>query len=78
MNTISLISIAELLDGRRFFIPAYQRGYRWSKAQIFELLDDLYEFAIRDKKKQTATSPGEFYCLQPVIVQRIESYNKTL
>lgn len=76
MNTISLISVAELLDGRRFFIPAYQRGYRWSEAQMFELLDDLYEFAIRDKKKKSPTSPGEFYCLQPVIVQRIMSDEK--
>lgn len=53
MNTLSLVSIAELLDGRYFFIPAYQRGYRWSNDQMLELLDDLYEFAIRDKKKPT-------------------------
>lgn len=65
MNSISLISVAELLDGRYFFIPAYQRGYRWGKAQMWELLDDLYEFAIRKK------AHGEFYCLQPVIVQPV-------
>jgi hypothetical protein len=70
MNSISLISVAELLDGRYFFIPAYQRGYRWGKAQMWELLDDLYEFAIRAKKD------GEFYCLQPVIVKPIEEEKK--
>ena len=70
MNSISLISVAELLDGRYFFIPAYQRGYRWGKSQMWELLDDLYEFAIRDKE------PGEFYCLQPVIVQLVDDEKK--
>lgn len=70
MNKISLISVAELLDGRNFFVPAYQRGYRWGKDQMWELLDDLYEFSIRDKKE------GEFYCLQPVIVQSITSNEK--
>lgn len=49
MNTLSLVSIAQLLDGRYFFIPAYQRGYRWSDDQMLELLDDLYEFAVREK-----------------------------
>ena len=70
MNQISLISVAELLDGRNFFVPAYQRGYRWGKDQMWELLDDLYEFSIRDKKD------GEFYCLQPVIVQPITDDEK--
>lgn len=70
MNNISLISVAELLDGRNFFVPAYQRGYRWGKDQMWELLDDLYEFSIRDKKE------GEFYCLQPVIVQPITDDEK--
>lgn len=70
MNSISLISVAELLDGRYFFIPAYQRGYRWGKDQMWELLDDLYEFSIRKKED------GEFYCLQPVIVQPISDENK--
>lgn len=68
MNSISLVSVAELLDGRNFFIPAYQRGYRWTEAQMMDLLDDLYEFSIREKK-----TLGEFYCLQPIIVQRVIS-----
>jgi hypothetical protein len=77
MNTITLISVAELLDGRNFFIPAYQRGYRWSEDQMLDLLDDLYEFAIRDKKKDSKNdSAGEFYCLQPIIVQRVTQLEK--
>lgn len=26
-----------------YFIPSYQRGYRWDKKQVEELLDDIYE-----------------------------------
>ncbi len=41
-----------------FFIPAYQRGYRWGEQEVRRLLDD-----IRD-------SPGPRYYLQPVVVKR--------
>lgn len=66
-NNIQLISIAELLDGRTFYIPSYQRGYRWTTKEVTDLLSDLYSFTIGGKKND-----GEFYCLQPIIVQRIE------
>lgn len=66
-NNIQLISIAELLDGRTFYIPSYQRGYRWTTKEVTDLLSDLYSFTIGTKK-----SEGEFYCLQPIIVQKIE------
>ncbi len=65
-NSIQLVSIAELLDGRTFFIPSYQRGYRWTTKEVTDLLSDLYSFTIGPKKKE-----GEFYCLQPIIVQKI-------
>lgn len=60
------MAIASLLDGRHFYIPAYQRGYRWTKKQVEDLLKDLYTFALKRNKKE-----GEFYCLQPLIVQRV-------
>lgn len=66
-NNIQLISIAELLDGRTFYIPSYQRGYRWTTKEVTDLLSDLYSFTIGSKKND-----GEFYCLQPIIVQKIE------
>ncbi len=55
-------TIFELRD-YDFFIPAYQRGYRWSAQQVNELLNDIWEFS---KKSGTA---GSFYCLQPIIVK---------
>src|SRR5574344_1421535 len=44
-----------------FFIPAYQRGYRWTPAEVRTLLDDISESA---KKKVPR------YSLQPVVVKK--------
>jgi uncharacterized protein with ParB-like and HNH nuclease domain len=63
-----LKSIAEFLDGKHhFFIPYYQRGYRWEERQIVDLLDDILEFQNNIKNKEGNKS-GEFYCLQPIVV----------
>ena len=36
-------TINELLESASFFIPSYQRGYRWDKQQVQNLLDDIYD-----------------------------------
>ena len=64
-NEIQLKSISQL-SGLKFVIPDYQRGYRWDKTQIEQLLGDIREFSSTRNKKE----PGEFYCLQPVVVRR--------
>ena len=64
-NKISLVSVSDLF-GKRFFIPDYQRGYRWSDKQVTDLLSDIYEFA-KDKNK------GNTYCLQPLVVKEFEA-----
>ncbi|HPY03526.1 MAG TPA: DUF262 domain-containing protein [Spirochaetota bacterium] len=43
----------------KFFIPSYQRGYRWGKDEVTRLLDDITENG--DKN----------YCLQPVVVKNL-------
>ena len=65
-NKIELKSISKLL-GMNFFIPSYQRGYRWDTKQVQELLDDIYEYA-----KKTSKDKKEFYCLQPIVVVKCE------
>src|SRR6185436_9981728 len=44
----------------RFYVPAYQRGYRWGKDEVRKLLDDIWES--RDKS----------YYLQPVVVKKYD------
>jgi hypothetical protein len=41
----------------RFFVPAYQRGYRWDKNDVSRLLDDIW------------ASQGKNYSLQPIVVK---------
>ena len=63
-NKIETRTIASLL-GLNFFIPSYQRGYRWTSQQVTDLLNDVYEFVNKGEKKD------EFYCLQPIVVKKM-------
>lgn len=61
-------AIPDLLD-KKYYIPEYQRGYRWEKTQVLDLLQDLYAFFIGDTK-------GQFYCLQPIVVKEKQMNNE--
>ncbi|MCC8037383.1 MAG: DUF262 domain-containing protein [Bacteroidales bacterium] len=63
-NSISLRNIRSL-GGLRFYIPDYQRGYRWTSTQGLQMLDDFNEFI----KSISRNDDGTFYCLQPVVVK---------
>ena len=60
---ISLKNISELKNNN-FWIPTYQRGYRWTEQQVSDLLNDIKEFI--DRKP----SEHEIYCLQPLVVKK--------
>lgn len=66
-NVLVLKSINQLMDDS-FFIPSYQRGYRWTKKQVEDLLDDIWAFAI-DPPKHEEGKMRPFYCLQPIVVK---------
>ncbi len=44
MATVELKPVSDLF-GYEFFVPSYQRGYRWTNVQVQELLEDLFDFA---------------------------------
>lgn len=67
MNSKIEVRNIRSLSGMNFFIPDYQRGYRWSSKQVERMLDDFKEFC--DRKSKEETSLGEFYCLQPIVVK---------
>lgn len=48
-----------------FFIPDYQRGYKWTRIEVLKLLNDIWDFELNHKKEED----GDFYCLQPVVVK---------
>ena len=70
-NILDLFAIPDL-NNKNFFIPDYQRGYRWGKAQISQLLEDLYTYFSDNNSK------GSFYCLQPIVVKEMASEQVTL
>ena len=44
----------------KFVIKSYQRGYRWEESQVLAMLNDIYS---------NGNNP---YCLQPIVVRRLE------
>lgn len=70
-NIVDIKTIGSILNHKNYFyVPCYQRGYRWNRKQVEELLSDLYSF----HKQYDPNSPktmGNFYCLQPIIVREI-------
>ena len=64
---MSVTTLAATLEPRtvgsvrgEFFIPAYQRGYRWGEQEVRLLLDDIAE------------ARGSDYYLQPVVVKKLD------
>ena len=55
------IQLEEKMVGKiegEFYVPSYQRGYRWDESQVTALLNDVYD---------NGEKP---YCLQPIVVRR--------
>lgn len=67
------LSINEILD-KQFFIPDYQRGYRWTPQQVQQLMDDIDSFFPREIEGKSKEKT--FYCLQPVVVKQISDKKK--
>jgi len=70
LNELGLRAIPELIN-KNFFIPSYQRGYRWNKENMKQLIEDLDNYF-------SGTQTSSFYCLQPVVVRELseEEVNK--
>lgn len=55
------IQLGEKLVGEiegEFYVPSYQRGYRWDETQVCQLLNDITE------------NGDNAYCLQPLVVRK--------
>lgn len=53
--------IAEL-SGLNFLVKDYQRGYRWTKTEVQELLDDINAISAQE----------DGYCMQPLVVAQFD------
>ena len=52
MNKIELKPINDLI-GENFFVPSYQRGYRWTELEVNALLNDILEFYTKNKNNSS-------------------------
>lgn len=64
-NILTLKTIGSLLQ-EKFYIPAYQRGYRWKEQQVTDLLNDIKEYYLNSRNSKDES----FYCLQPIVVKQ--------
>ena len=68
MTNLETTPIKDIIN-ENFYIPAYQRGYRWKQQQVKELIDDINEFISKGNE-------NSFYCIQPLVVKKINSENE--
>ena len=67
LRPISTVLTDAAGEPARYWIPAYQRGYRWTPLQVAQLLDDIWEFIQHcDRNREP---PESFYCLQPLVIK---------
>ena len=64
------LAVAELLTGDYHFqIPSFQRGYRWERKQVKDLLDDIFSFSNGDQAS---------YFLQPIVVKEKKDEHQSI
>ena len=68
MSEVKTLKVNELVN-KKFFVPSYQRGYRWNEVQITDLLNDIDNFNPEN---------NFWYCLQPLAVRKMEEDDSRL
>ncbi|MCI6475762.1 MAG: DUF262 domain-containing protein [Mucispirillum sp.] len=63
MDNTGLVAI-NYLQNKKFVIPSYQRGYRWTSFEIEQFLVDLNDFFMSNKQVD------DYYCLQPIVIDK--------
>lgn len=68
LRSVNRLLVDEAGSPARYWIGAYQRGYRWTELQVKQLLDDIWDFI------QTSEEKGRtvFYCLQPLVIRKLD------
>ena len=71
-GNVELLTV-EKLRGMKFRIPAYQRGYRWRKAHVRTLLEDLDLFK---QELEIDSGAPRVYSMQPLVVKKMVPEHK--
>lgn len=71
-NMSKLCDVCSIATGNKdYYIPSYQRGYRWRPQEVVRLLDDLLEFVTT----MVENNKHGYYCLQPLVLFTDENRN---
>lgn len=49
-NELTTLNIKTLFSGDKYTIPIYQRNYAWQEDQVKQLIQDIWDFAIKNKE----------------------------
>lgn len=63
-NKLDTVTVFDLMNNN-FYIPDYQRGYRWTEIEVKKLLEDLEDYFERFSENPQS---NDFYCMQPLVV----------
>lgn len=63
---ITTRKISEISASTFFYIPDYQRGYKWTPLQVEQLLIDIIQF-----EKTSVGNLNYSYCLQPIVLKKM-------
>ena len=67
MENLLELKIINELSPFSFYIPSYQRGYKWTSKEVIDLLNDINEFIPRVIDQ---TDEKTWYCLQPIVIKK--------
>ncbi len=70
MSNILALKTVNELKGSYFFIPSYQRGFRWTEIEVLDLLNDINEFYPKPIENDNNDNEETWYCLQPIVVKK--------
>lgn len=71
-NVIAKKTVKDLIGKKyKFYVPDYQRGYRWDPQQANDMLDDIKEF-----HNEYGNDPDKRYYMQPIVVKWDEENNR--
>ena len=75
MNNLEIKPISDLLK-QSFWIPSYQRGYRWTPQEVTDLLDDIHDFQSNSIAEETDLKAINEQVLYSIINRYFEEDNK--
>jgi len=67
MGNLLELKIINELNPFSFYIPSYQRGYKWTPKEVIDLLNDINEFIPRVIDQSDEKT---WYCLQPIVIKK--------